>query len=95
MNEFYVPQPFETGSLNLSPELLELIEQIAVNVHKAWAAGRIAEGWKYGPKRDDERKEHPCLVSYDELSENEKEYDRNTAIETLKTIGLLGYRITK
>jgi ryanodine receptor 2 len=34
-------------------------------------------------------------VPYEELPENEKEYDRNTAMETLKAIILLGFRIKK
>ena len=41
------------------------------------------------------KKEHPCLISYEELPESEKEYDRNTAIQTLKAIIALCYRITK
>jgi len=95
MNTPYTPQPLDTSGIELSPDLLALTEQVAVNVHEVWAATRITEGWKYGPKRDDDRKEHPCLVTYSELSENEKEYDRKTVVETLKTIGLLGFRITK
>ena len=95
MSTPYIPQPLNTGEIQLSPELLELIEQIAVHVHEAWVATRIAEGWKYGAKRDDDRKEHPCLVPYGELPESEKEYDRKTATETLKAIGLLGFTITK
>ena len=90
----YSPCPVDTSGVGLSPELLELTEQIAANVHDVWAAGRIAEGWKYGKERDDERKEHPFLVSYNELPESEKEFDRNTAMETLKVIGLLGFEIT-
>ena len=46
-------------------------------------------------KRDDAKKETPCLVPYNELTETEKEYDRNTAIETLKLIVALGYEIKK
>ena len=95
MNTSYMPQPINTNSIELSPELQELTEQIAANVHEVWAAGRIAEGWKYGSKRDDERKEHPYLVPYDDLPESEKDYDRKTAIETLKAISLLGFKIAK
>ena len=95
MSTPYIPQPFNTGGIKLSPELIELIEQVAGNVHEVWASTRIAEGWKYGAKRDDEQKEHPCLLPYSELPESEKAYDRKTAIETLKTIDLLGFRITK
>jgi hypothetical protein len=91
----YIPTPIDTRGIELSPELFELTEQIAAHVHEIWASIRLAEGWKYGPERDDERKEHPCLVPYNELPENEKKYDRNTAIETLKVVGLLGFRIEK
>ena len=91
----YIPQTLDTNGIELSPDLLELTEQIAANVHDVWAAGRIAEGWKYGAERNDIEKLHPCLVSYEELPESEKEYDRNTAMETLKVIKKLGFRIKK
>jgi len=89
-----MPSSIDTSDIRLSPELLELTEQIAAHVHDVWAAGRIAEGWRYGPERNDERKEHPCLVPYKELPEQEKEYDRKTATETLKVIQLMGFQIT-
>jgi ryanodine receptor 2 len=91
----YTPYPIDTSDIELPPELLELTEKIAANVHDVWAAGRIADGWQYGEKRDDAHKLHPCLVPYEELPENEKEYDRNTAMETLKVIMKLGYKIKK
>ena len=40
-------------------------------------------------------KRHPCLVSYRELSDDEKLFDRNTSQETLKLILKLGFEITK
>jgi len=89
----YTPRPLDTSAVRLSPALLELTEQIAANVHEVWAQQRIADGWRYGMERNDERKEHPCLVPYDELPDSEKQYDRNTAIETLKAIKLLGFEI--
>lgn len=91
----YIPNPIDTSTINLPEELLKLTEKIAENVHENWSAGRIAEGWTYGDKRDDIRKTTPCLIPYSELSESEKEYDRNTAMETLKLIVALGYKIEK
>jgi len=58
-----------------------------------WSAGRIAEDWTYGKNRDDKLKHHPCLVPYESLPENEKNYDRATAMETLKVIIHLGFHI--
>ena len=91
----YIPKPVDTSSVVLSDELEELKEQIAENVHNVWAAGRIEEGWTYGPVKSEEKKETPNLVAYTELPESEKNFDRNTAFETLKLIVSLGYEIKK
>lgn len=89
----YKPKPLDTSSIELPGDILELSEQLARNTHETWARQRLKDGWRYGPERDDARKEHPCLVPYDDLPESEKQYDRNTALETLKTIMSLGYRL--
>ena len=89
----YKPRPVDTSDVQLSEALLELTELIAENVHETWSEGRIAEGWTYGEKRDNEAKTTPCLVPYGQLPESEKEYDRKTALETLKLIVKLGYQI--
>ena len=91
----YNPKPIDTKNVALPEELLELTEKIAENVHEIWALGRVSEGWTYGEKRDDAKKTTPCLVPYSELPEGEKDYDRNTALETLKVIISLGYKIEK
>ena len=91
----YSPHPIDTSDVELSDELKQLVEQLARNVHDNWAIGRINDGWTYGPERNDDLKQHPCLVDYDDLPESEKEYDRNTAVETLKLILKLGWEIKK
>lgn len=91
----YQPKPIETRDIVLDKELIELQDIIAENVHDVWAAGRISEGWTYGEVKDAEKKTTPLLIPYDELPESEKEYDRNTAMETLKLIIKLGYSIEK
>lgn len=89
----YTPHPVDTSSIELSEPLEKLTEVMARNVHEVWAAGRIAQGWQWGATRDDLLKLHPCLVPYDELPESEREYDRQTAVETLKLIRFLGFKI--
>lgn len=91
----YQPHPLETSHVALPGSLLPLLEQLAENTHEVWASQRIKEGWTYGPKRDDTRKHHPCLVSYGQLPESEKVYDRQTASETLKAVIVLGYEIRR
>jgi ryanodine receptor 2 len=89
----YEPRPIDTSKVELSEPLLQLTEQLAENAHDNWAKRRLSEGWSWGSRRDDEAKKHPDLVPYDELSDSEKHYDRDTAMETLKAIIALGYRI--
>ena len=91
----YIPSPLDTRDIKLPGELDSLIEQLAKNVHEVWAAGRVADGWTYGEERDDVKKTHPCLVPYEQLPESEKEYDRRTAIGTLKFIIAQGFDIMK
>lgn len=91
----YNPKPIDTTDIQLPQELLELTEKIAENVHDVWAIGRITQGWNYGPVRDDEKKETPCLVPYQDLPESEKDFDRNSAIQTIKQILTMGYSIVK
>lgn len=91
----YKPQPIDTSDIVLPNELLELTEKIAKNTHDVWAVGRIKEGWTYGEKKDDTVKTTPCLVPYEDLPDSEKEYDRNTSLETIKIILKMGYDIEK
>jgi ryanodine receptor 2 len=91
----YQPKPIDTGHVELPPDVVELTERLAEHAHDIWARERLAQGWTYGPKRDDDKKHHPCLVAYAELPESEKVHDRNTALQTLKAILALGYRISK
>ena len=95
MKTIYIPKPISTEDVELAKDILELSEQIAENVHEVWAASRMSEGWTYGKERNDALKQHPCLIPYDELPETEKDYDRNTAMQTLKLIQKLGYTIKK
>ena len=91
----YEPNPINTDNISLPDELIDLTETIAENVHENWVAQRISEGWVYGEKRDDAKKTTPCMIPYSELPDSEKEYDRVTAIQTLKLIVALGYKIEK
>lgn len=91
----YTPKPIDTKNISLSKDIMELSEILAKNTHEVWASGRIADGWSYGNVRDDVKKQHPCLIPYEELSESEKNYDRTTAMETLKVIINLGFSIKR
>lgn len=91
----YTPHPIDLGDIELTPQLEQLREAIAENAHEVWAAGRIKDGWTYGPERDDKLKKHPDLIPYSELPDGEKQYDRETAMNTIKLVIKLGYDLVK
>jgi hypothetical protein len=43
--------------------------------HESWLAEKQATGWKYGPVKNPETKEHPCFVPYAELPAAQKAKD--------------------
>lgn len=44
--------------------------------HASWSAHKLREGWKYGPVKDPEKKEHPCLVPFAQLPPEQQAKDR-------------------
>ena len=92
---YYNPQPIVVDDVELDDDLLELREAIAENAHDVWARQRMSQGWTYGPERDDQKLLHPDLVPYAQLSEEEKEYDRQMAFNTIKLVIKLGYDLIK
>lgn len=92
--EDYTPKPIPTENVEIPESLRPLLEQLAENVHDLWAKQRIADGWTFGPARDDAAKKHPCLVRYSALPDSEKTYDREVAAGTVKAILALGYDIS-
>ncbi|MBQ9185653.1 MAG: Ryanodine receptor Ryr [Bacteroidales bacterium] len=91
----YTPAPLDLEDVELMDDFDELTEALAENTHEVWSKGRMREGWTYGPCRDDANKKHPDLLPYAALSDGEKEYDRATAINAIKLIAKLGYKISK
>ena len=91
----YIPHPIDLSDIELPLELDGLREAIAENIHEVWSAGRMKEGWTYGPERDDKLKKHPDLSPYADLTEGEKQYDRETAMNTIKLVIKLGYDLVK
>lgn len=80
----YVPSPIDTSSVRLPSSVLAVGELIAENCHEVWATGRIGDGWTWGETRDNASLKHPDLIPYSMLTEETKQYDRDTSFETLK-----------
>lgn len=89
----YVPQPIDVSGIRIPDDVQELMEILAQNNHDVWSQQRIAEGWQVGDTRNDSLKTNPDLVPYEELSEQEKDYDRRTVETTIKAILATGYQL--
>lgn len=89
----YNPQPINVEDIDLDVDLEYLTEAIAENAHDIWTLARMDEGWTYGPVRDYARKLHPDLVPYSRLPESEKEYDCIMAMNTLRLVRRLCFKI--
>ena len=60
----YNPIITDTSGIQIPAELNALVEKLAEHVHDSWAKQRIADGWVWGPSRDDAAKTMPGLVPY-------------------------------
>lgn len=85
------PEAINADRLVLSDQL---IEQIARDVHDQWALERQRQGWTWGEHRDDDKKEHPGIVPYDMLTNDEKEIDRVTVRAVISSLLAQGATIT-
>lgn len=43
--------------------------------HAEWMTFKVANGWKHGPVKDLGKKEHPCIVPYAELPQEQRSKD--------------------
>lgn len=73
----------------------EILEKMAEALHQVWMEEKLKNGWRQGDVIDKERKMHTCLVPYDQLSETDKESDRDVVRGIPKVLALAGLRIAK
>ena len=43
--------------------------------HDSWLEEKRLAGWKFGPVKDADKKEHPCFVPYEELPKEQQAKD--------------------
>ncbi len=77
---------------DINNKTLELLAEAA---HKVWMDGKLRDGWKYGPVTDKTKKIHHCLVPYSQLSESDKESDRDMVRGIPRILAVAGYKMVK
>jgi class 3 adenylate cyclase/tetratricopeptide (TPR) repeat protein len=71
------------------------VEELARREHERWNQNHFRNGWIYAPRRDYARKHHPLLVPWENLSESEKEKDRDAIRNLPRLIEKAGFRVRK
>ncbi|KAK1794494.1 hypothetical protein P4O66_011363, partial [Electrophorus voltai] len=89
----FTPTPVDTSQIVLPPHLERIREKLAENIHELWVMNKIELGWMYGAVRDDSKRQHPCLVEFSKLPEQERNYNLQMSLETLKTLLALGCHV--
>lgn len=90
-----VPEPLRDPTepgFSFEPDELE---QLARHEHDRWIASRVADGWRYGPVRDDAAKVHDQMKPWEELDENNRDKDRDAVRELPAMLELAGFRIER
>ena len=85
----YQPKPIDTSDIILPDGISDILEELAKNTHEVWAAGKLKEG--YSTEQNAGKMTHPSLIPYEDLPESQKEYDRNTLLETIRLLIKLGF----
>uniref|UniRef100_A0A3B3TWF4 Ryanodine receptor 3 n=1 Tax=Poecilia latipinna TaxID=48699 RepID=A0A3B3TWF4_9TELE len=91
----FIPTPVDTSQIVLPPHLENIRDKLAENIHELWGMNKIELGWTYGKVRDDNKRQHPCLVDFSKLPETEKNYNVQMSSETLKTLLALGCHVAQ
>ena len=96
MSNGYIPQPLDLSVVPPLPRHLEmLVDLLAKNAHDVWARSRIAEGWTHGKAKDGDKKRNPLLVPYEKLSDEVKDSNRATALESVRTLIAYGFTLVQ
>ena len=88
--DFALTKDWDPPPLEFSPDE---VEEMAKIEHKRFVDERLREGWRYGAQKNEERKTNPTLIPWDELSEEEKDKDRNTVTGIPEFLAKAGYEI--
>lgn len=73
----------------------EEMELLARGEHDRWMRAKLEDGWRFGSPRDDARKLHDKMVPWEQLSESDRDRDREPIRELPAMLDLTGYRIRR
>jgi len=88
------PGPFaEEEKKAITAVIHDNLELMATEEHNGWMDTKRADGWRYGPVKDKDLREHPLMIPYSQLPESEKKKDRASMLNYPRLLGNAGFRI--
>lgn len=88
----YEIQPLEDGTDATFEPSPDEVERLAIHEHERWCERQRRQGWIHGPRKDPDRKTHPCLVPWAQLPEIERRKDFDTVRNLPRLLALAGFR---
>lgn len=77
-------------AVELDPSLMLIAEQQARASHEGWMAGKISQGYVYGPVTNDDPEKgqltNPLLIPYDELDDATKQSNIANAVAVIRIL---------
>ncbi|XP_071061794.1 ryanodine receptor 2 isoform X1 [Pseudochaenichthys georgianus] len=89
----FTPTPVDISKVVMPPQLENIREKLAENIHELWTMEKIDLGWTYGPVKDEGKRHDPCVMEFCKLSETERNQNLQMAQDTLRTLLALGFHI--
>jgi hypothetical protein len=89
-----VPAPLD-GPKPIFAFSADEVEELARAEHERWCDDLVGEGWRWGRAKDPERRLHPSLVPWSELTEEERDKDREPVRELPRMLALVGFEIQR
>lgn len=92
----YTPHPEYVAHIKLPKEIEPLADMLAENAHEIWAKDRLAEAEKKKAKGKDVNPfDDPFMKPFHELSKQKRRTDYLSALNTIKLLYKLGFKITQ
>ncbi|XP_050989248.1 ryanodine receptor 2 [Labeo rohita] len=89
----FIPIPVDSSEVEYPPQLEQIKERLAENLHELWIIDKIEQGWTYGPVKDESKKVHPCLVEFSKLPDQERIHNLQSSENILRTLLAFGVHI--
>jgi len=69
------PEWMRSSAIHGVKEVVNNPDLTPEEAHDKWVQEKAGDGWVYGTKKDSSAKEHPCMLSYTDLPEEQRVKD--------------------